>query len=452
MSGHPPVDQGRGQVSGPCEPIYFGSGEHGLFGWLHRPTGDSPESTTGLVICKPFGYEAICAHKSIRGFAEASAAIGVPALRFDYLGTGDSADISPDANQLEVWSKDVLAAIAELQRRTGVKRVCLLGIRLGAVLATIAAAQCECVDSIVAISPIVSGRRFLRDIRTTRLAAGLAGDAGNSPGGDKPVNDGSMEVSGYSLSAATLAALAQLDLTTAARPARGMLIIDGSSMPVARKWSEALSGGAGRTEYLSLPGLIEMIMTAPHDAKPPQAMVEAMCHWLKGVPDGQAAPAETGDSRALDGGPISPTTVLELPGDGPARDAVITERAVSIDSRVPVFGILAEPRFGEARRRAVILVNAGSTYHIGPNRVHVSLARHWAKCGYLVLRIDLSGLGDSSRRPEALDNDVYPPDALDDIRAAIEFVRTRYGMDDITLCGFCSGAYHSLRAAVAAMP
>ena len=42
-----------------------------------------------------------------------------------------------------------------------------------------------------------------------------------------------------------------------------------------------------------------------------------------------------------------------------------------------------------------------------------------------------------------------PPSALDDIRAAIEFVRDRYGSDDITLFGVCSGAYHALRAAAA---
>jgi pimeloyl-ACP methyl ester carboxylesterase len=61
-------------------------------------------------------------------------------------------------------------------------------------------------------------------------------------------------------------------------------------------------------------------------------------------------------------------------------------------------------------------------------------------------------LGDSGERPGQAHNNVFPPSALDDIRAAIEFVRLRYGIEDVTLCGFCSGAYHALRAAAAAMP
>src|SRR5665213_1908839 len=125
--------------SGLAEPLYFPSGEHQLFGWLHRPAAEHM-SDTGLVICKPFGYESICAHRSIRSFAEAAAALGVPALRFDYVGTGDSADLEPEAEQLALWTRDILAAVTELQRCTGVRRVCLLGFRLGALLATLAAA------------------------------------------------------------------------------------------------------------------------------------------------------------------------------------------------------------------------------------------------------------------------------------------------------------------------
>src|SRR5208282_6426264 len=82
--------------SGTCraEPLYFASESHSLFGWLHWPRG-VPMASVGVVICNPFGYEAICGHRSMRAFAEAAASVGVPALRFDYLGTGDSEDIDP---------------------------------------------------------------------------------------------------------------------------------------------------------------------------------------------------------------------------------------------------------------------------------------------------------------------------------------------------------------------
>src|SRR5260370_24585563 len=66
--------------------------------------------------------------------------------------------------------------------------------------------------------------------------------------------------------------------------------------------------------------------------------------------------------------------------------------------------------------------------------------------------MDLAGLGDSGTRPGRSDNEVFPPAAVDDIRAAVEWMRARYGVRDITLGGICSGAYHALRAAVAAVP
>jgi pimeloyl-ACP methyl ester carboxylesterase len=66
--------------------------------------------------------------------------------------------------------------------------------------------------------------------------------------------------------------------------------------------------------------------------------------------------------------------------------------------------------------------------------------------------MDFAGLGDSFTRPGRVDNDVFPAEALEDIRTAVEFLRTRYGVRECTLAGLCSGAYHALRAAAAGIP
>src|ERR1700723_2201177 len=95
-------DETNGAVA---RPIYFPSANHRLFGWLHTPVGPSV-AAVGMVICNPFGYEAICAHRSLRAFAQAAAEMGIPALRFDYLGTGDSEDIDPLTDQLAAWARD----------------------------------------------------------------------------------------------------------------------------------------------------------------------------------------------------------------------------------------------------------------------------------------------------------------------------------------------------------
>jgi len=64
-------------------PLYFKSGTRTLFGWIHRPEA-APVADLGVVICKPFGFEAICSYLSVRSFADAVSALGIPALRFDY--------------------------------------------------------------------------------------------------------------------------------------------------------------------------------------------------------------------------------------------------------------------------------------------------------------------------------------------------------------------------------
>jgi pimeloyl-ACP methyl ester carboxylesterase len=310
---------------------------------------------------------------------------------------------------------------------------------------------------LILVAPVISGRRYLRELRTARLAADIGAGSGQTANtqntDDQAAHDGSMEASGFPLSAATIAALALLDLTVLHTPSLpATLIIDGSSAPVSRKWAESLSAVSSQTQYLVLPGLIEMLMTIPQDAKIPEAMVAATRDWLVRFQGGSPWTSEMDNSQSPKGSSIALTDALQLAGNAPEPDAVLTERPVFLGSEALIFGIVTEPRQGEMRRRAVVLVNAGGTYHVGPNRMHVKFARHWAQSGYVVVRMDLSGLGDSGTRSGRPDNEVFPPAALDDIKAATDFIRARYGIEDITLGGLCSGAYHALRAAVAAIP
>jgi len=181
-------------------PFYFSSESRRLFAWLHRPERQAG-SDVGLVLCAPFGYEAICAHRSLRSFAEQASKLGIPAIRFDYGGTGDSEDLAPEADQLEAWVKDIQAAAEQLRRRTGVTRIALVGIRLGALLAALASTTVYA-DALIMIAPVLTGRRYLSEIRTTQLAASMArnaeADAGLRPeASTKKSAGGHLEVSGF---------------------------------------------------------------------------------------------------------------------------------------------------------------------------------------------------------------------------------------------------------------
>ncbi|MBV8741019.1 MAG: alpha/beta hydrolase, partial [Sinobacteraceae bacterium] len=103
------------------------------------------------MICNPFGYEALCAHQTLRAFAEMAAELGIPALMFDYLGTGDSDDAAVGTDQFESWVRDTDAAVRALCSAAGVRQVCVLGLRIGATAAATAAARCPWITRLIAL-------------------------------------------------------------------------------------------------------------------------------------------------------------------------------------------------------------------------------------------------------------------------------------------------------------
>jgi alpha-beta hydrolase superfamily lysophospholipase len=429
-------------ANGLGEPLYFPVRHPELFGWLHMPSDGTAIRSAGVVLCKPFGYEALCANRGVRVFAERLATLGLPTLRFDYRGTGDALDIDPQSDQIQLWTEDIVTAVAELRQRTGVEEVYLLGFRLGALLAWQAAACCR-VDGLALLAPVVSGSRYLRDLRTARLAA-LSGAAETDRA---PATDGSLEASGYRLTAASIKTLSDLNLANLASNVPRVLLIDRNDLPAAKAWSVALTNSGVQCDYHALAGTVQMLMTAPQFAAVPQAMLHTTGDWLASASAARVATRAATVVRSRDS---TAAGALQVPGE--TDEALVAERPVLFGSEGRLFGVVTEPRRDEARRRAVILLNAAADHHSAASRMHVTFARAWARRGYVVLRMDLAGVGDSATRAGRPDDEVFPPAALDDIRDAVQFVRTHYGSQDVTLAGLCSGAYHTLRAGVAGVP
>jgi len=439
-----------------ADPIYFPSADRTLFGWLHAPSA-TENSPFGLVICNPFGYEATCAHRSIRVFAETAAALGAPVLRFDYAGTGDSLDIEPTANQVDVWVEDVVSAVAELQRLTGVAQVCLLGIRLGALLACLASKRCKSVSALMLIAPVITGARYVRDQRTIELAASLRPKPPretNSDAAEEGASAIAMELCGFALFHPTIEALKSVDITSFnTMSLRDMLVIDNERSPKARQWVDGFASLGTRVKYQALPGLVEMTMTPPLAASVPRAMVAAMNDWLTELlKDRPSQPATGSVNVRVSAASARRLKVMKWLDRPFANPVALTEQPILIASDVRLFGVATALEDRKDFKGAVLLLNTGADYHVGPNRMYVSLARRWARDGFVVLRLDIAGLGDSGTRPGSNVDDVFPPAALKDINQAIGFVRNEYDAADITLVGVCSGGYHALRAAVAELP
>ncbi len=150
------------------EPYFLGDAE-ALFGVYHPP---STPSRWGAVLCPPFAFEAIRAHRAIRLTAEALARSGMHTLRLDLRGTGDSAASLTEVG-VATWIEDLEVAIEELREGCDAEHIVLIGLRLGAHLV----ARCSGADLCVLWDPVSDGARYVEDLEREHEAwfHGLSG-------------------------------------------------------------------------------------------------------------------------------------------------------------------------------------------------------------------------------------------------------------------------------------
>lgn len=120
----------------------------------------------------------------------------------------------------------------------------------------------------------------------------------------------------------------------------------------------------------------------------------------------------------------------------------VKEQAILLGARKSLVGVIAQAatRADADERPTIVILNSGIIHRIGPNRMGVALARVLAAAGHVVLRFDLSGIGDSDARTDSL----QPLDAaLADIKEALDALEAARGVRRVILLGLCSGADHA---------
>jgi alpha-beta hydrolase superfamily lysophospholipase len=254
------------------KPFYFGGSSRPLFGVLHDARG--ARRRPGVVVCPPFGQEALRAHRSLRELASRLAEAGFPALRFDYGGSGDSAGEPEDA-RLEGWVEDAVVAIGEVRESTGEPRVVLAGLRLGASVAALAARRAGGADALVLWEPVVDGVSHLAELR--RAHAAWMRD--HAPGAALSPD----EVLGFPFPAGLVSDLAGLRLDRLEPPpARRALVVasgeDGTRPPL---WD-----GEANVERRAVP-LAPVWLHAEGMSRVlvPGALLEDVVAWLAGGPE-----------------------------------------------------------------------------------------------------------------------------------------------------------------------
>ena len=407
-------------------PIFF----DGRFGWLHEPapgSGPEPGPALGVVLCAAFAQEEICTHHGLMLLADRLAAAGMPTLRFDYLGTGDSADIGTGVDvSLASLSDDVAHAVDALRQECAVGAVALCGLRLGAAVAVQAAARIADIAGVALLAPVIDGRTFLRE---TRAAAGVAPLAQLDP--VPPIDAGlPLNTNGFRWSGALQVEVAGIELTRLPAPAPQVMLAtirrDRRAPAYAAMLREAGVAVAEQpfADY-------DAYMLDPTVHVTPHATFAAVEAWLRDLPPGTARVAAS-----------APVTIEgTLAGD----DFEELPQRFGPDDRV--FGMLCRPRSGTTAPVAAMLLQEGSSHHIGNGRAYVALARRLAAAGIASLRMDLTGMGDSP----AGGNDRSPyfdPERYGEAVSGIDLLAAA-GAPRVVAFGLCSGAHLAFQIGVA---
>lgn len=397
-------------------PGWFGSNDE-LFGWLHLP--QIRTFSLGVVICSAYGHEELCTHRAVRSLANRLAQAGMPALRFDYAGSGDSLGDDADPDRVEAWLSSIDAAVQHLKKVAGVSRIALLGIRLGALLAGMAAARMGGIEALALLAPYSEGHAYVRDIRlrdlySRQVITGLPSRMSQSEG---------VETGGFFFSKATLQTIEQLTLLNlTVCPAPNVLILTQHQVLSVSGLTEKLDKLGAEVTQQIFEGYTEF-MCESNLLREPAVSWALVVQWLRDK------------VSELDESHIDPLRSFQLA----TFQNRTREEALFCDPRNTLFGILTHA-YPVVPRPALILLNFYTVHHIGNCRFSVQLARHFALYGFSSLRFDMAGLGDSSAWSEQEEDQKMNPQELQrDIKLAMDALSER-GFRSFVLIGLCYSA------------
>jgi hypothetical protein len=182
----------------PARPLYFGRDRRALFGMLQTGVATG-EPRRAVLLCRPFGREAIRAQRTYRVLSERLARGGHWVLRFDYYGSGDSDGEDVDLT-LQGMCEDIEVASRMLLGEVGTNvPMTWLGLGLGASAAWLTGAKAAFPpEQVVVWDPVLDGRSYLDALR--RRHDLVARGAHSSAPGRTAAETADLEVLGFSIS------------------------------------------------------------------------------------------------------------------------------------------------------------------------------------------------------------------------------------------------------------
>ena len=405
--------------------FWFRSGDYTVLGHIDLPRHSR---RVGILIVPPFGWEDVCSYRPLRFMAQTFAALGVPTLRFDLPGTGDSSGGPQDPDVFESWIRSIADAAAELRSVSGVEQVAAVGIHLGGTLALASSARSDHIQHLILWGAAARGRSILRELRA---AANVERWEYLSEPDAPPQPLAGLESGGFLLSAETVSALEKLDAAHWRPQCRRILLLSRDDLPHDANLVAALENSVS-TELARGPGYSAML-AQPQEAAFPRETTSLIAGFL--ARDMSNSPQPQSVVR-----PARTSTVI-----AGARETICCVQHSSLD----MFGVLAEPApEWDSSDFCLLYLNAGGVRHIGPNRMWLESARRWAARGVHSFRLDLHGIGESDGEESLNIPALYREGLMEQIGAAIDVLRRDTGLHRFVAIGLCAGAGWGFHAAL----
>lgn len=162
-------------------PSFIAAPRGPVFALHFLPPGDRPCRRTVMVVAS-FAEEMNRCRSMVTMLARRLAPRGIGTLVLDPYGTGDSGGEFTD-HTWEGWRADLQAGLAWLQARGAVCDT-LLGVRVGAMMASEAAASLGTIRHLAFWQPVLSGKTFFNQLLRIRVASDI-----NDPQGIRKTDD-----------------------------------------------------------------------------------------------------------------------------------------------------------------------------------------------------------------------------------------------------------------------